>query len=86
MKDRIRRPDDIEGQDFWNAARELLADPNAPIEVWMVVGGGFKFAAYYTEMQKHDPNPQVIQIAYQLQSTLDAVSQIGARLRIFCRA
>ena len=30
-------------------------------------------------------SPQVVQIAYLLQSTLDAVSQIGARLRIFCR-
>lgn len=85
VKNRIRRPANIEGREFWDAARELLADPNAFIEVWMVVGGGFRFATYYHEMQKRDPSPQVIQIAYQLQSTLDAVSQMGARLRIFCR-
>ena len=83
---RLRRPGNITSARFWNSAQDLREDPMATIEVWMVIGGGFRFSKYFEEMQKGDPSPQVMQIAYQLQATLDAVSQIGARLRIFCRS
>ena len=86
MSARLRRPAKITAAKFWNTAKHLREDPMTITEVWMVIGGGFRFSKYFEEMQEKDPSPQVMQIAYQLQATLDVVSQMGARLRIFCRS
>ena len=85
VRRRMRRPIRMDGTRFWNESQRVLSNPNSTVEVWMMLGQGFQFDRYVAELCKPDPVPQAIQIAYQLQSTLDAVSQIGAILRIFCR-
>jgi superfamily II DNA or RNA helicase len=83
---RLRRPVNITNSDFWERASALISDPSSAIESWIVLGGGFSYGRYVQELRKAtDQTPQVVQIAYLLQSTLDAVSQIGAKLRIFCK-
>lgn len=82
---RIRRPARTDGTRFWNKAQDLLSNPNSTVEVWMMLGEGFRFGSYVSELRNEQPAPQAIQIAYQLQATLDAVSQIGAKLRIYCQ-
>jgi hypothetical protein len=83
---RLRRPGGIDTSLFWDTVRALILDPSANIESWIVLGGGFSYSRYVEELKKTtNQSPQVVQLAYLLQSTLDAVSQIGARFRIFCK-
>jgi superfamily II DNA or RNA helicase len=85
IRKRMRRPQRMDGVRFWEESQRLLSNPNSTVEVWMVLGGGFQFDRYVQELCSTTPAPQAVQIAYQLQSTLDAVSQIGAKLKILCR-
>jgi hypothetical protein len=85
IRKRVRRPAKVDGPAFWTKVKELLSNPNSSVEIWMLLGQGFEFDRYVEELCGSEPQPQVVQIAYQLQSTLDAVSQIGARLKILCR-
>jgi superfamily II DNA or RNA helicase len=69
---------------IWDKVQEILQDPDKTIEVWIVIGRGFSYEAFKSEQRSNDPQPELIQIIYLLQSAYDTVAQMNARLRVLC--
>ncbi|MFN7541630.1 MAG: DEAD/DEAH box helicase [Acidobacteriota bacterium] len=69
---------------IWDEIRSGIRDPNTTRQVWIVLGQGFSRKAFESEHNLSDPPPETIQILYLLQSTWNAVSAIGAQLKILC--
>src|SRR5262249_55662992 len=67
---------------MWRRIRETVARPNAEREVWLVLGNSLSLSSLQTKGAKSVP--EAVQSFAILYSTWGAVSQIGARLRIFC--
>lgn len=83
--DRITGP--VTARSFWQKYNGIISDPSAAREVWVVVGNLFdykKFKAQINKTKIADVNPEVIQLVYLLRSTWNAVSSMGAQLRIIC--
>jgi superfamily II DNA or RNA helicase len=80
---RIRRGPQDPAQ-VWRELQELIRDPLAQREVWIVLGKGFSLSAYQAERGKPNPGPETVQLFFLLQSTWTAVSSIGATLRVYC--
>lgn len=55
-----------------------------PEQSWIVLGQGFSRKAFEDDRNLAEPAPETIQILYLLQSTWNAVSAIGAQLKILC--
>jgi hypothetical protein len=81
---RKRAGDFASGADAWKQIREVIADPQADREVWLVLGQSLSVARLKEELGKSKPAPQVMNIYSLLQTAWAATSQMGARLRIFC--
>jgi hypothetical protein len=62
----------------------VIANPNAQREVWLVIGHSLSAQALKEEGRKRPPTAEAIQVYSLLQTTWGAVSQLGARLRVFC--
>lgn len=69
---------------IWGTIRAGIRDPNTTRQVWIVLGQGFSRKAFEAERNRAEPAPETIQILYLLQSTWNAVSAIGAQLKILC--
>jgi hypothetical protein len=69
---------------IWDKVQEILQDPDKTVEVWIVIGRGFSYEAFKSEQRSKDPEPELIQIIYLLQSAYDTVAQMNARLRVLC--
>lgn len=82
--DRRVRHGDLSGRAAWTRLRNLLRDPQATREIWLVLGQGLSKSKLDTERGKTSPAPEVVQILYSLQATWSSVSAVGARLRVFC--
>jgi hypothetical protein len=67
-----------------NEHTRIVTDPSSRREVWLVLGNGFSLEAFDLERAKVPPRPEIVQIAYLLQTTWAAVSEIGSILRVFC--
>jgi hypothetical protein len=52
--------------------------------VWLVLGNALSKGELTTQAGKKKPAAEAIQVFSLLQTTWGAVSQLGARLRIFC--
>jgi len=74
----------LSGSAAWTRVRDLLRDPQATREIWLVLGQGLSKAALDTERGRTSPAAEVVQILYSLQATWSSVSSVGARLRVFC--
>jgi len=70
--------------ELWSQVQEVIRDPSASREVWLLLGQTFSKAAFEAEQRKTDPAPQMIQVIYLLQSAWGAVSTIGGRFQIWC--
>lgn len=81
---RKRAGDFTSGPDAWKQIREVIANPQADREVWLVMGQSLSVASLKAELSKTKPAPQVLNIYSLLQTAWAATSQMGARLRIFC--
>jgi superfamily II DNA or RNA helicase len=68
----------------WKQIRDVIADPQADREVWLVLGQSLSVARLEAELNKLRPAPQIWHIYSLLQTAWAATSQMGARLRIFC--
>jgi superfamily II DNA or RNA helicase len=68
----------------WQRIRNIIRDPAANREVWIVVGSTFSREEFRDAANRTKQPPEVIQILYSLQSTWGSVASIGARLRVFC--
>lgn len=70
--------------DIWKHVRGVISDPQAEREVWLIVGRSLSRSALVAEGRKQRPAAEALQVFSLLQTTWGAVSQLGARLRIFC--
>ncbi|MEX2440466.1 MAG: DEAD/DEAH box helicase family protein [Actinomycetota bacterium] len=80
---RLRVGQDRSGRKLWEAIRSVVADPAAEREVWLLLGNCLSKSAL-KEQARPKGAPEAIQVYSLLQTTWGAVSQVGARLRIFC--
>jgi superfamily II DNA or RNA helicase len=69
---------------IWTEIRKVIANPSSEREVWLVLGQSLSRQSLSSQAAKQKPAPEAIQVFSLLQTTWGAVSQIGARLRIFC--
>lgn len=69
---------------IWQHIRGVISDPRAEREVWMLVGRALSRSALEAQARRQQPSPEALQVYSLLQTTWGAVSQVGARLRIFC--
>lgn len=81
---RLRTPAVLSADEMWSRAREIVTDPAAQKEVWIVLGAGMSISSVRTEMQSRHPADEIIQIYALLQTAFSTVAQCGAQLRIFC--
>jgi superfamily II DNA or RNA helicase len=83
VNNRIRRgnPDPYK---LWNQINEIIKDPTASREVWILLGNELSREHFDNDRKSTRPSPEIIQILYLLSTTWHAVSEIGAKLRIFC--
>ncbi|MDV3460182.1 hypothetical protein CMU57_06290 [Elizabethkingia anophelis] len=74
-------------QEFWRKYIELISDPTTSREVWLVVGNMFDYNSFQKELKKRDISKiksEAIQLIYLIRSTWNSVSQVGAKLKIYC--
>ena len=64
--------------------KEILADVDAKLEVWLFTSGLSK-SALESELRKPIPQEQITPLMWLLLATDDVVSQVGATLKIFCK-
>jgi len=69
---------------IWQHIRDVISDPRAEREVWIVIGRSLSRSALEAQGRRPQPSAEALQIYSLLQTTWGAVSQVGARLRIFC--
>ena len=65
--------------------RDLVNNPTTKREVWIALSKGFMIDKFNAERVKKSPKASAIQVFYLLQSTWNAVSSIGASLKIIGR-
>jgi superfamily II DNA or RNA helicase len=82
--DRRIRAGEGTAAELWREIQDVIRDPSASREVWLLLGQAFSKAAFEVEQRKENPAPQMIQVIYLLQSSWGAVSAIGARFQIWC--
>lgn len=71
-------------EDMWKHICSRIQAPDTDREVWLVLGNGLSKEHLQVQASKRRPAPEAIQVFSLLQATWGAVSQLGARLRIFC--
>lgn len=83
VDNRIRKgdPDPFK---LWDQINDIIRDPTASREVWIVLGNELSREYFDNARRSNHPSPEIIQILYLLSTTWHAVSEIGAKLRIFC--
>lgn len=84
---RLRYGTFTSGPEMWKHIRSRIAAPDTDREVWLVVGSAMskrELEAQASRRYPAKPEPEAIQVFSLLQTTWGAVSQLGARLRIFC--
>jgi superfamily II DNA or RNA helicase len=72
------------GPAMWKHIRSVVAVPASEREVWLVLGQSLSKSELIKQATKRPPAAEAIQVFALLQTTWGAVSQLGARLRIFC--
>lgn len=70
--------------EIWSHVRESIADPRCEREVWLLLGRSLSREALAEQSRRRPPVAEALQLFALLQSTWGTVSQLGARLRIFC--
>ena len=70
--------------EIWRHVRTVIANPSAQREVWLILGRSLSVQALKDEGRRRPPAAEAIQVYSLLQTTWGAVSQLGARLRVFC--
>ena len=71
-------------EEIWSHIRSRIQALDTEREVWFVLGNALSKGELTTQAGKKKPAAEAIQVFSLLQTTWGAVSQLGARLRIFC--
>jgi hypothetical protein len=69
---------------MWEHIQSRIQAPGTDREVWLALGRTLSKDYLLKQATKRSPAPEAIQVFALLQATWGAVSQLGARLRIFC--
>ena len=83
VEQRIRKGEGT-AQELWKAIRNIIRNPAAIREVWIVYGKGFSLNKLREEQLKDNPLPEAVQLLYLLQSTWASLASLNVRFRIFC--
>ncbi|MDV6281512.1 DEAD/DEAH box helicase [Rhodococcus jostii] len=70
--------------DWWLHIKNVITDPQADREVWIVLGNALSLRAVRDGAKKENKPAELVQIYSLLQSAWSASMQVGARLRVFC--
>jgi hypothetical protein len=81
---RLRTVGEMTADEMWAQVRDVIVDPNADREVWLVLGAAMSRQAIIEQAERESPSCELIQIYALLQTAWSAISQCGARLRVFC--
>ena len=81
---RLRHGGFSSSDQMWKHIRTRIQAPDTDREVWLVIGNALSKRHLERQARKAEPAPEAIQVFSLLQTTWSAVSQLGARLRIFC--
>ena len=84
---RLRHGRFSSGPEIWRHIRSHIAAPDSDREIWLVLGNSLSKNELKSQASRRHPakpQPEAIQVFSLLQTTWGAVSQLGARLRIFC--
>jgi superfamily II DNA or RNA helicase len=84
---RLRHGNFNSGPAIWEHIRSVVAAPDGEREIWLVLGNSLSKAELQAQASRRPParpTAEAIQVFSLLQTTWGAVSQLGARLRIFC--
>jgi superfamily II DNA or RNA helicase len=81
---RLREGNFATGEEMWAHVRAVVAAPQSDREVWLVLGRSLSKSSLEAEAGRRRPAAEALQVFSLLQTTWGAVSQLGARLRIFC--
>lgn len=84
MKDRIRKPLGLDGDQAWARLRKLLLHPQTDREVWLVLGNMMSASELELGLQKTPPTSECVQTQHLLDTTIGAAGQLNAKLRVFC--
>ena len=80
----LRGPKQVTGQVLWEEIHRLIRDPHAQCEVWLLLGQMFSVSEFRKRLTASPPEPEAVQAAYLLLSTMTSAYSVGARLRVFC--
>jgi superfamily II DNA or RNA helicase len=84
---RLRHGPFTSGPEMRKHIRSVVATPDSDREIWLVLGNALSKGELQRQANRRPPatpEPEAIQVFSLLQTTWGAVSQLGARLRIFC--
>ena len=70
------------GLDIWNSIKQLIRNPTASREVWIVLGNAFSLKEFQKLHQAKEP--ETIQIIYMLQSTWSNINKVATQFKIYC--
>lgn len=77
-------PNNLTGEEFWNKYKKILENPYKTIEVW-IFGDLMSKEALRKNLGSDKPTEETKQIMWSLNATDEAVSNVGATLKIFCK-
>jgi superfamily II DNA or RNA helicase len=81
---RLRHGTFRSGRDIWKHIRSVVSDPGSDREIWLVIGNALSKQELERQARLRPPAAEVLQVYSLLQTTWGAVSQVGARFRVFC--
>ena len=81
---RLRHGAFTSGPEIWRHIRAVIAAPDSEREVWLVLGNSLSKSELQRQAGRRPPAAEALQVFSLLQTTWGAVSQLGARLRVFC--
>ena len=73
-----------DAQAIWEKITNVIRDPSASREVWILLGQGLSREDFERQRNSPTPAPEIVQIIYLLHSTWSAISSSGASIRIYC--
>jgi len=80
-----KKPSDITtGSQMWRGIRNIIRDPLADIEVWLLLGRILSKHSLGAQLSAATPAPEATQAAYLLFSTMNDVASVGGKLRVLC--
>jgi len=69
---------------LWDHINNIIKHPHADREVWIMLGQILSKSKFIESLSNKNPSPEAIQLMYLLNSVMNDVVKVGAKLKIFC--